>query len=150
MQEWGSAAVVFVGAECGWLIVAVLSFVVHVVPAIHCPHYLFVTYPVHSSSLLFNIPHLHCPCHLVFVCWCLFVGIVICCPGSIVISTTIVPYKQWLTGRVVVLCDMAPHCCCHPEWGPLCPCEQMLTAAAWGMGRHHYTRQESKKKMNIS
>jgi hypothetical protein len=31
-----------------------------------------------------------------------------------VISTSIAPYKQWLAGGVVVLCDVAPGTHCHP------------------------------------
>ena len=68
-----------------------------------------------------------------------------------IVSTSTAPYKQWLTGRVVVLCDMAPiaapasrgsqwqhraggiscgcHCC--PEKGLLPPCKQRLTAAVY-------------------
>ena len=70
--------------------------------------------------------------------------------GSIVISTIISPYEQWLIGRVVVLYDVAlggaavrPRCrwwcpcCCHccvvvQKWDPLPPCEQRLAVAALG------------------
>jgi hypothetical protein len=45
-----------------------------------------------------------------------------------VVSTSIAPYEQWLAGRVVVLCDMAP--VVVQEQHPLPPCEQWLAAAA--------------------
>jgi hypothetical protein len=60
--------------------------------------------------------------------------------ASIVVSTTISPYEQWLVGRVVALSDMAlgsgvvlGWCCCCvavQKRDPLPPCEQRLPAAA--------------------
>jgi hypothetical protein len=47
--------------------------------------------------------------------------------ASIVVSTTISPYEQWLVGGVVALCDVATAGRCCLEKGP---CEQRLTAAA--------------------
>ena len=93
-------------------------------PVVHCP-----SHPCHSlcpllihclpwSSPLFVILHVHYPWHLVFmhwhslafIHWCLFhwcslvfIGMVVCCPGSIIVNTSISPYKHLLTGRVVVL-----------------------------------------------
>jgi hypothetical protein len=46
---------------------------------------------------------------------------------SPVISTSISPYKQWLAGRVVVLCDVA--LISVQERDPLPPCKQRLAAA---------------------
>jgi hypothetical protein len=42
-----------------------------------------------------------------------------------IISTSIAPYEQWLTGGVVALCDMASQHCCPT----LQPHEQRVTAA---------------------
>jgi hypothetical protein len=85
----------------------------------NCPHRSPAASPVRLSFPLFVIPRVRCPCHLaffhwrllvfvhwrslVFIHWHSFVGVVICRPGSIVVSTSISPYEQSLTGGVVVL-----------------------------------------------
>jgi len=73
----------------------------------------------HSSTPAFGI---------VICCPCSFVSAVLSSPISIIINTTISSYEQSLAGRVVVLCNVASAAYL------LQPCEQRLTAAAWGMG----------------
>jgi hypothetical protein len=102
---------------------------------------------------LFAVSALRHPCHsplfpiccsssLVCIVPRLFIVPVVCHPrGPLlsmmsfpipchVVSTSITPYEQWLTGRVVVLCDVAP--ILVQEKDPLPPCKQRLAAVAWG------------------
>jgi hypothetical protein len=91
-----------------------------VVPAICCPRH-----PLSPRSLSppFVVPAIHrprirCPCHSLSLCHpslssSLFVVPIIpairrfVVLGSIVVSTSISPYEQWLAEGVVVLCDVA-------------------------------------------
>jgi hypothetical protein len=50
-----------------------------------------------------------------------------------IVSTSITPYEQWLAGRVVVLCDVAPVLVQEKDLLP--PCKQRLAAVAWGRWR---------------
>ena len=54
-----------------------------------------ICYPCCLSCPPFAIPAIH-------------LGVVVWCPHSIVISTSISPCEQLLAGRVVVFCNMAP------------------------------------------
>ena len=133
---------------------SLLSCVQHCLPCIHCHHPMIIVVMsspccCHVTSLVFIlslssplsiIPTICYPCcslclpfAIPAICPC----VIVWCPYSIVINTTISPYKQWLTDGVVVLCDVAPiatlwaearsssigwggsvgHSCCGPETG---------------------------------
>jgi hypothetical protein len=115
------------------------------VGVIHCPLIFIVVIPASSCVVLMSLS-LHChlsPLHCrtcIIVCHPLPILIIICSvlpvvywpfPVCVVMvlfvsSTSIAPYKQWLAGRVVVLCDMAPVMVQEQDMFP--PCKQRLAA----------------------
>ena len=108
--------------SCVWCCCPMFSIII---PCIHCCHpmiivvvsspccccitsLVFVLSPSSPLSVISTICYLCCLSCPPFAIPAIHLGVVVWCPHSIVISTSISPCEQLLAGRVVVFCNMAP------------------------------------------